>query len=62
MTTKQRLERLILDVLEHSTSLCMDVDEERRALADAITVDVMGRFKLDEKPKRDASSALARVL
>jgi hypothetical protein len=62
MTTKQRLERLVLDVCEFSSSFCMDVPAERRALADAITVDVLGRFKVEEKPADEAESTLARVL
>lgn len=61
MNTKQRLERLILDVLEHSSAFCMDVDEERRALADVLTVDIIGRFELEEKPEDKASCSLARV-
>jgi len=60
--TKIRLERLILDVLESSSSFCMDNAEERSALADALTVDVMGRFELKAKPKRKVHAVLARVL
>lgn len=46
MTTKQRIERLILDVLEASSSFCMDNAAERNALADALTVDLLGRFTI----------------
>jgi len=62
VTQKQRLERLILDVLEASSSFCMDVEEERAALADVLTVDIMGRFAMVAKPKKVATSSLARVL
>jgi len=62
MTTKQRLERLVLDVLEASSSFCMDNEGERKALADVITVDVMGRFRVTEKPEDEAETTLARVL
>lgn len=61
MTQKERLERLILDVLEASYTFCLDNEQERAALADVITVDVMGRFKLMEKARDKATSTLARV-
>ena len=60
--TKIRLERLILDVFEHSSGFCMDNPEERAALADATTVDIMGRFDLTAKPKKTPTSVLARIL
>jgi hypothetical protein len=62
VTDKQRLQRLILDVLEGSSAFCMDKADEREALSDALTVDITGRFELEPRPKHEASSVLARVL
>ena len=62
MLTKNRLERLVLDVLEASSGFCMDNEDERRALADALTVEVMGRFDLNEKPRDKVHNVLSEVL
>ncbi len=62
MTTKEMVERLVLDVLEASSSFCMDVEDERNALADALTVDLLGRFYIGPKSKDKATTVLARVL
>lgn len=61
MQTKDRLERLVLDVLEESSSFCMDNEQERNALADVLTVEVMGRFELKEKPVEEVHNVLSRV-
>lgn len=61
MTTKERLERLVLDVLEASSAFCMDNEDERAALADALTVEVMGRFALREKSSDEVHAVLSDV-
>lgn len=61
MLTKDRLERLVLDVLEQSSSFCMDNEQERNALADVLTVEVMGRFDLTEKPEDEVHHVLSTV-
>jgi len=61
MTTKEMVERLVLDVLEFSSSFCMDNEPERKALADALTVVLLGRFEITVKPMNDAETTLARV-
>lgn len=60
-TNKKMLERLLLDVFQASSSFCMDNKEEREALADSATVDIMGRFFLTLKPIEIATSTLAPV-
>lgn len=59
--TKNLVNRLILDVMEASQSFCMDVKEEREALADVLTVDLLGRFKIKPKPVEEATSSLATI-
>lgn len=57
MTTKERLERLVLDVCEASSAFCMDNEQERKALADVLTVEV---DSLLPKQWRDRECRLAK--
>jgi hypothetical protein len=51
----------VLDVLEASNAFCMDNAKERAALADALTVEVMGRFRLKERPEDEVHNVLSEV-
>jgi len=57
---KPDLEKFILSVLEASHGFCMDEPDERQALADILTVDLLGCFKVQAKQPRFQRPVLGR--
>jgi hypothetical protein len=45
---KTRIEARVREVVEYSTSFCLDVEEEREALIDAVTCEVLNGLMNDK--------------
>ena len=60
-TVKPTLEAFILSVLEQTNGFCMDEPDERKALADILTVDLLGCFKVAAKQQRFQKPVLGRM-
>ncbi len=58
-SSREDLERLVESILRASSSFCLDNDEERLALTDALVVDILNGFLIVRK--MDPEFALGSV-